>query len=360
VAESREQLTVMGSFDAASRPAGARRARAIRAARGAALAALGVGGAVLVGAWLWPLPEPDAADALKPGPSPAMPEGGETIESRRDRLAALSAHGNVFAPDREAWALADAGETEGEPEGSAPEEETTDPGPTQAASGQPDGAPAEIPVEEIALTERPTAAASKSLDALALRGVLETDAGRLAMIQGGEAGARKDTLVYREGDVFYGETWRVVRVDARHDRVILEHLSHGDVLALGMYGDEVAAISAAAPDQTTEQAAPEVASRTALQARDDLRKGGVPEEDVNELFDLVRAMERGETPEVEEDPAAAQGPEGTSADDRTEGLPPAMAQLLRSMLKDAAGSSGSGEGAADDAQGDGAEDDGGG
>jgi len=356
VAESREQMTVMGSFDDASRPAGAGRARVIRAARGAALAALGVGGAVLIGAWLWPLPEPDAADALKPGPSPALPERGETIESRRDRLAALSAHGNVFAPNREAWALADSGGSDpGDP---APEEETTDPGPTQTASGQPDGAPAEIPVEEIALTERPTAAASKSLDALALRGVLETDAGRLAMIQGGEAGARKETRVYREGDVFYGETWRVVRVDARHDRVILEHLSHGDVLALGMYGDEVAALTAA-PEETGEPAAPEVASRTALQARDDLKQGGVPEEDVNELFDLVRAMERGETPEAEDEVAAAERADEPSADDRTDGLPPAMAQLLRSMLKDAAGSSGSGENTGDDAEDEAAEGDGG-
>ena len=336
--ESRERLTVMGSFNAASRPAGVRRARAVRVARGAALAALGVGGAVLIGVWLWPLPTPVASEAARPGPAPSPPERGETIEARRERLAALGAHGNVFAPDREAWALADAA-----PEDASPVEDADDPGAGEIASEEPGGAKPETPVEEIALTERPTAAASKSLDALALRGVLETGAGRLAMIQGGEAGARKETRIYREGDVFYGETWRVVRVDARHDRVILEHLSHGDVLALKMYGDEIVALASAAPEETQEPATPEVASRTMLQARDELKQGGVPEEDVNELFDLVRAMERGETPDLEEDAATAQGAGEPSADDRTEGLPPEMAQLLRSMLRDAAGSTGSGE-----------------
>jgi len=336
VGERNDGLTA-GSFERALRPAGASRARAARAARVAGAVALGAGGVALLGAWLWPLPEPAAPGVATPGSAPASLPGEESIEARRDRLAALSSAGNVFAPDRAAWPSVDTedeavAQAEDEPDASGDDQASS--ASVADASG---GAPA-LP-EDIPLTARPTAAASKSLDALALRGVLAVGDRRIAMIQGGEPGDRKKTYVYREGDEFYGETWRVLRVDASRDRVILEHLSHGDVLALEMYDASATAVASAAEDGAPK--GPEVASRTSLQARDDLREGGVPDEDVDELFELVRAMERGETPEVEDDAAAAE--DEPSADDRTKGLPPAMAQLLRSMLKDAAGSPGSGE-----------------
>ena len=317
----------MAKTDATSSPvitAGRLHRQRQRRIRNAAHAVLALALAVLLFAALRPLPVPPAASApVLPAVAP-LPSDADPVETRERRLADLARSGNVFAPDRLAWE-----EDEIETAAVDPDDQ---PDPADLAPVSPGAAKPGL--GPIRLTERPTAAATKSRDALDLVGVYVSGERRFAMIRGGEPDRKKDVELYSEDDVFYGETWRLLRVVPEHDRVILEHLGQGDILALSMYDYEIPSVAAVEDEPTLD---PTIA------AREEMLDAGVAEEDVEDVFELLAALERGEDiaegePEAEpaesdevasnEQPNAK--PSGTAPE-----MPDALSGLLRSMILDA-------------------------
>jgi len=299
-----------------------------RRVRNASHAVLAVGGGVLLFAALRPLPAPPTPDAPELPAVGALPLASDDVEARERRLADLSTSGNVFAADRLAWEeeqveLASS-ETEDEPEDVATN------APVSPGAAKPGVGP-------IRLTERPTAAATKSRDALELVGVYVSGERRVAMIRGGEPDRRKDVELYTEDDVFYGDTWRLLRVVPEHDRVILEHLGHGDILALSMYDYEIPSVAAAEEPPLDE------AAIAANAAREEMLEAGVAQDDVEDVFEMLAALERGEDVEDDEAPeaqpeVATNGPPEPDDAPRSAGpreMPEALSGLLRSMILDA-------------------------
>lgn len=306
--------------------AGARVRRTQRRAALIAGGALAVGLGAIAVATLRPLPSPQADEELSIPDAPVARALSDALEHRQQRLAALAQAGNVFAPDRLAWKNGEA---------SVQNEEVVEE--PQAPSATPPVAHgAAQPV--ITLTERPTAAAKKSRDSLDLLGIFASGEKRFAMIRGGEADRRKDVELYREDDVFFADTWRVLRIVEESDYVILEHLGQGDIVALSMYATEIPSVAAAAPAAS----GPAIATATAEEAGAQMLEAGIAESDVNEVLDLLGALERGEdiTPTEEEAVAAAEKPAPDAQQEpRKPGaapeMPPALAGLLRSMAMDA-------------------------
>jgi hypothetical protein len=316
------------------RIAGVRAARLHRRLRLSAGVALGVAAAALLVSTLRPLPKPDGVEALAPAAAPPPPALGGELASRERRLTTLSGAGNIFAADRRPWP-ADAPDPEAIAE-VEPESQPPDRPPQVAQRNEP---PA---IEEIRLTDQPTAAATQSIEKLSLRGVLASGGRRLAMIAGGVPRQRDDVELYREGDVFLKDTWRVIRIDSKHDRVILEHLGQGDVLALSMYDSPFAAAPQAASDDGTT-----VVRATEFEARREMLDAGVERSDVDDLMEMVARLERGEDVEAEPDeqePAVAATPEEPAAEPGTrrapQEMPAGMAELLKAMMQDAARSRG--------------------
>ncbi len=182
------------------------------------------------------------------------------------------------------------------------------------------GATGAVMPAEFVLTERPTAAATKSLDAMALRGLFASGDRRVAMIQGGESDRRKDVELYEEGDVFFADTWRILQIDAVGDRVILEHLGHGDILELTLYEVSAPRMAAAEPKPAVD-----VARVNEEQARADLLEAGVSADEVESVFEMLAAIERGEDPPaVDGDDELAAPVAVTPARERQPGELPAM------------------------------------
>ncbi len=317
--------------------AGAKRATNAKRITRAALAVCAIVLLAVVVAALRPLPTPPAAltPELAATPSP-LPEP-ESITTRETRLAQLAKPANIFAKDRTPWPSETAG---ADPEPTP--EETTTPEP-QTELAQTDTPP--LP-ETITLTERPSSASRKSRDALQLMGVYVSGDVRAAMIKGGEPDRRKDTELYHEDDIFYGDTWRLLRVVPEHDRVILEHLGQGDILALSMYAAEIPTVT---PEPVAAaEPAPNIAEVTTDQARQNLLDAGVDPNEVAQVFDLLATLQRdGELPppsqkEPEATPRVATTPttpaDAQPAAPTTTGgspeMPPALAELLRSMVAD--------------------------
>lgn len=272
-----------------------------------------------------PLPTPPAPAAAAPINIPPVYAQRSDLALREQLLTGLIATGNVFAPDREPWpdTIAELPE---------PEPETTAAAPAPAPLPGTGATPA---VEEIQLTAMPTAAAARSLDGLTLRGLMVSGGRRLAMIEGGTPRQRTAVDLYREGQVFSAETWKILKIDDRHDRVIIEHLGQGDVLELTLYD------SAPAVAQTPVSAAPVVEPSSAAQARQELIDAGIDAGDVAGVFDILAALQEGKTPPAPtEEPHAARTQAGTApppdTTTTTPELPPGFADLLRSMMADAA------------------------
>ncbi len=290
-----------------------------------ALGALVLGGGVLAIAAFRPLPAPTIAG---PPVLPAItPPGalGDPIDARETRLSTLARSGNVFAPDRLAWAEDDP------PEETDETVENEAPDVTIADSTSP------LPAI-ITLTERPTAAAKKSRDSLELMGVFESGDNRFAMIRGGETDRRKDVEFYREDDVFLSDTWRVMRILPAHDRVIIEHLGQGDILALTMYDSEMPSVAAVEPSATAPAGTGNAAADA---ARADLLNAGIAQEEVDDVFEMLAALENKKsdgTPPDEGEPVAAtpeQSPPAPARGGAPKEMPSELAGLLRSMIMDA-------------------------
>lgn len=320
--------------------AGARAARTHRTVRLVSLAALATAVVMILALALRPLPRPPVAGVPAIGTPPAAVTAHDSIAGREERLSGLTAAGNVFAPDRQPWAI----ETltpgapalaEASPEPPAPV--TSVPPPFTTSGGS-------VNLAEVVLTELPTAAAKKSRDALTLRGLFVSGSRRIAMIQGGESRRREAVELYEEGEVFSLDTWRLVHIDPDRDRVIIEHLGQGDILELALYDGSAVPLAAVPTDDS-----PRVLPATEDQARQDLLSAGVSGEDVDAVFDLLSAIARGEDPEpwppsepaadAPPRPAVAAAPEAAPRE-RQPGEPPSMpegmAELLKSMITDAA------------------------
>ena len=303
--------------------AGVRRARAERVWLLAAWGAIGVAGVALLVTAVRPLPDVTVADAGPDFVVPGAVRGGASIGAREERLRALAMPGNIFAFDRLAWMDEAAEEAVAQAEEPEPMDVEV-----QASTS------AEVFPEEIVLTERPTSAATKSHDALTLRGLFASGDRKMAMIQGGESDRRKDVELYREGDVFFAKTWRILRIDAKRDRVILEHLGQGDVLELTLYDAAAPGLAAVVPEPAVG-----VAQVNGDQARADLLEAGVSADEVESVFEVLAALERGEDlPAVEEEAggvAVASVPERAKKPGEAPAMPSALAELLRSMAADA-------------------------
>jgi len=289
-----------------------------------ALGALLLGGGVLAFAAFRPLPAPTVAGPPVL-PSIAPPDAlGDPIDARESRLSTLARSGNVFAPDRLAWAE----DVEPPLETDEPIVDTT---PNETISDSSSPLPAII-----TLTERPTAAAKKSRDALDLLGVFASGDNRFAMIRGGESDRRKDVEFYREDDVFFSDTWRVMRILPEHDRVIIEHLGQGDILALAMYDSEMPSIAVNDPPTT-----PSAAANPADAARADLLDAGIAQEEVDDVFEMLAALESAEgadaKPNADDTVAAApeEAPPAPAGGRAPKEMPNELAGLLRSMILDA-------------------------
>lgn len=299
-----------------------------RRVRNGAHAVLALGGGVLLFTALRPLPAPATPDAPELPAISAIPLGSDAVDARERRLAELSTSGNVFAADRLAWQDEQVELATNETEDAPVEPDET--GPVSPGAAKPGVGP-------IRLTERPTAAASKSRDALELVGVYVSGERRVAMIRGGEPDRKKDVELYGEDDVFYGDTWRLLRVVPEHDRVILEHLGHGDILALSMYDYEIPSVAAADEPLVDE------ATLAASAAREEMLEAGVAQEDVEDVFEMLAALERGE--DVQDDSAPVEDPDQVAANEPPKpdgGSPPGprempeeLSGLLRSMILDA-------------------------
>ena len=308
--------------------AGRRRSSAHQLLTRLAGGALGLSVLLLAVVALRPLP---GAPASEPAALPVIPSAhrpSDALAQREQRLRALEGMGNVFASGRAAWEPM----AEADPE---PEPDTAQPPPAQVVTQADPAHTGSSRLAAIPLTALPSAAAKKSRDSMALRGLLVAGDRRLAMIQGGTPRERNATDVYREGQVFSAETWKILRIDEDNDRVILEHLGQGDILELTMYDASAPALTAA-----PASGLPAVQTADLAEARRSMTEAGIPGDEVDSVFAILDAMEKGE-PIPADDAAvtAAAPPREKRVDEngRPE-LPPEFAALLRSMMSEAAAS----------------------
>jgi len=288
---------------------------------GYAAAALGAGwlGLVVVS----PLPTPNAEEAPRLPALPSLPREDASLEQRQRILASLTSE-NVFRPDRTFWTRAP----------TAPTADDATPPPSVASAEEPtstdDAAPLaaesaggtidydSIPIRALGQL---SPAVNKKVRELILRGVYATQGEPVAMIGTVAEQATRGAAPRRVGDRFDDGAWRVLAIDAKRGRVILERTGEVNV-ELRLYPDdayepswprgEVAAADSG-PEASGAVAEDEPADASARleQIRRELESAGVDPEAIDETLTLAEETAREDEAEgVEGEAAVAARAEG--------------------------------------------------
>jgi len=308
---------------------------------------MGVGAATalaLAGVWwAWclfrPLPKVQPVDIDPPAQAPSYERSSTPIERRRERLAALTAMGNAFAPGREAWKGLPAAElADGQP---SPDSSVKNPsGGTAGEMVQTSGSP--LPVLAMSEVSSDLRAA---LEAIELKGIFrdprapadDPSGGLVAMIGLVHTKDRNVSMWVRRGDRFSDKPdeektaaqWEVMHIDGKTDRVILRR--EGKNVALPLYKGEFASVPvpAAAPE-AAGPVGPRIESISREEALKKLREAGVSDADIQTLARMLDMSE-----EEFRALAAAAGEEETArelkrlAEDSS--MPAGMEEILRIM-----------------------------
>jgi len=242
-----------------------------------------------VGAAVWPLPSPDAAQPILPDAIPRVAPVRADVADRERTLAALTAR-NLFAADGRAWLappMAEADDT-GEPG------DTTDSTVKRAKSAKANAViitnPADAP-----------AGMQPALANLLLVGVRVDPSGTpVAMISFASNPDRPVAKEYRAGDEFIDDkapasAWRVVEVDPVRDRVTLDRA--GVRFGISLYSGEPAPAPEASAAPKTDGVAAVPAAPPAVEvvrmSREDiiaqLRAEGITEQEIAELMKMAEA-----------------------------------------------------------------------
>lgn len=286
--------------------------------------ALLAGAALVVGAAVWPLAEPPAVEPIAPPSVPTVASHRLTVADRERALGALEVR-NLFSIDGRFWAAPVA-------EAPPPEQDPGAQAPNAATPGQPnEGAAAPI----ITSAAEMPADIKAAFENLELRGIRTDGHGELiAMISFIASANRLAAVDVRSGEEFSDEKhaqakWRVVSIDTRRDRVVLERI--GKRVSLAMYPAEPVPVDIT-PDAATPEgdpARPSVAVTTATpeQVVADLRAAGVDEQEIALLMRMVR-----ENPDAVAAAAAARPAENPAQSAAPTGLE-AVTELMRSVGK---------------------------
>ena len=275
---------------------------------------LALAAGLLVLALVWPMPSPPVGESVTPPSVPRISERRTPVADRERILAALTTE-NIFAKDGRFWLAEVPPTTDGAP--------GTDPGGVGQA-----GAPT-APVAVLSSTDPLPMDIKPAVDNLRLVGIYTGTEGAPIAMFALASNLSAPTIQCTAGETFTDEKnpqapWRVVEIDAVHDRVVLERI--GKHVSLALYANEPIPVVEVPPPPAaqippdTSRPGVEVVRATEADILRDLRAAGIDEKDIAALTELIR-----------KDPEAFARAQGATPGAPAQDQPSGLGEVLKLM-----------------------------